>query len=322
MRAALLSGIHQPLKITDLDPLVQEEGSCLVDVHYCSLNHRDYWISIGQYAGLKFPVILGSDVCGSYDFKSVIINPGTGWGSDHKAQSASYQILGLPENGGLAEQVLTRPDRLHVKPEHLTDLEAAALPLAGLTAFRALVVKAKPQRNESVLITGIGGGVALFAMQFAIALGLKVYVTSSSDEKLNRALSMGASGGFNYKSADWQKGVQSEAGLMDIIIDGAGGEDFGKLVKVAAPGGRIVSYGATRGSWSGLQVQSVFWKQLSIFGSTMGSDEDFSNMIRMVNDYKIVPVVDKVLPLDQINEAIQYMAVGSQFGKIVIDLRS
>lgn len=322
MRVALLSGIHQPIRITEIESLRSDESSCLVDVHYCSLNHRDYWISIGQYAGLKFPVILGSDVCGSYNFKSVIINPGTDWGPNNMAQSAEYKILGLPENGGLAEQVLTQPDRLHLKPTHLTDLEAAALPLAGLTAFRALVVKSKPQRNESVLITGIGGGVALFAMQFAVALGLKVYVTSSSDAKLNRATAMGASGGFNYTSADWHKAVLSEAGLMNIIIDGAGGEDFGKLVKVAAPGGRIVSYGATRGPWSGLQVQSVFWKQLNIFGSTMGTDEDFSNMIRLVNEHKIVPVVDQVFPLDQINEAMLYMATGSQFGKIVIDIRS
>ncbi|MDX5346615.1 MAG: zinc-binding dehydrogenase, partial [Hymenobacteraceae bacterium] len=250
----------------------------------------------------------------------VLINPNINWGDSEKAQSQEYTILGLPTNGTFAEYVCVAADRVHPKPAHLTFEQAAALPLAGLTAYRALFTRAQLQPAEKVLITGAGGGVALFAIQFAIAAGAEVYVTSGSDEKIARAKEMGARGGINYRQDDWFKQLKKEAGLFDVIIDSAGGDQFAHLVDLAAPGGRIAFYGGTLGKINNLIPGRIFWKQLSILGSTMGSDADFKNMLAFVAKHKLVPEVDSVFPLSETEQAFRKMDAGKQFGKIVIKI--
>lgn len=322
MRAAILEGIEQAFIIKDIEKPIPGINESLVDVHYCSLNHRDYWISKGKYAGLKFPIVLGSDVSGYFNGNKVMLNPGAQWGDNQSFQSAKYEILGLPKNGGLAEFVQVDQSRIYEVPKHLRLDEAAALPLAGLTAFRALIQRAKAIQGEKVFISGIGGGVALFAMQFALALGCQVYVSSSSEDKLTKAIQMGAIAGINYTIPSWGKKFIEQYGYVDIVIDGAGGNDFAELVKITKPGGRIAFYGATKGSWERLMVQPLFWKQLTLLGSTMGSDRDFEEMLDLVSKYEIRPVVDRIFTLYQINDAIQYLSSGRQFGKIVIDTRN
>jgi len=332
MKALILEANEQPLVFKDVAVPTVSTETVLVNIHTAGLNHRDVWIQKGQYAGLKYPIILGSDGAGTVvevgnqknkDLvnQTVIINPSLEWGDNEGFQGKNYTILGLPQDGTFTEYVAVPSKNVYLKPQHLDIDQAAALPLAGLTAYRALVTRGKVQPNEKVLITGIGGGVALFAMQFAVALGAKVYVTSGSDEKLERVKKMGVVQGVNYKKEGWAKDLQKEVGNFDLIIDGAGGQDFTKLIDLAISGGRIVSYGATRGAIPEFALTKIFWKQLTISGSTMGSDKDFAEMLQLVNKHKIIPILDKVFLLAYGERAMQRMEQGEQFGKIVLDCR-
>jgi NADPH:quinone reductase-like Zn-dependent oxidoreductase len=174
--------------------------------------------------------------------------------------------------------------------------------------------------DANVLITGIGGGVATFALQFAVAKKAKVYVTSSSLEKIDRAVALGAKQGFLYTDDDWHEQCRKAVGPIDIIIDSAAGPGYGRLVGLAAPGGRIVNYGATAGPPDKLDMFKVFWNQLTLCGSTMGSAADFKHLLRLVTTSKIRPIVDCVLPLADGNEAFALMERGQQHGKIVLAL--
>lgn len=281
-----------------------------------AMNHRDYWIIKGQYAGLKYPVILGSDGVGLLDGKRVIINPASNWGDSEDFHSADFTILGLPEHGTFARYCFVDRSDIYDAPEHLDDIQAAALPLAGLTAFRALVTKCKPKKDELILVSGIGGGVALFALQFAVALGYKVIVTSGSDEKIEKAVSLGALKGYNYKDSDWAGKMIKEYKGVDVIIDGAAGHSFAEYTKIINKGGKIAIYGGTNGKISNLIPQSIFWKQISILGTTMGSPKDFQSMLDLVNTYKIVPVIDSTYTFEEFNTAFFIMENSSQFGKI------
>jgi NADPH:quinone reductase-like Zn-dependent oxidoreductase len=250
--------------------------------------------------------------------REVIINPGFHWGGNETAQDGKFEILGLPRDGTFADKVAVPASQLTLKPPHLTWEEAAALPLAGLTAYRAVFTRAKLGAGERVLISGVGGGVALFAMQFAVAAGAEVWVTSSSPEKIARAVSLGAKGGFDYRKGGWTSDALQRAGGFDVIVDSAGGEGFGKLIDVAAPGGRIAFFGATRGDPPTLPMRKVFWRQLTLCGTTMGSPADWSAMVSFVNAHKLRPVVSEVFPLARAGEAFAHMERSAQFGKIVL----
>jgi zinc-binding alcohol dehydrogenase/oxidoreductase len=263
---------------------------------------------------------LGSDGAGIANGKAVIINPSLNFGDNPQVQVKDYRILGLPDNGTLAEYCVVPSANIVAKPKHLTWEQAAALPLAGLTAYRALFTKCQAKAGEKVLISGVGGGAALFALQFAVAAGCEVYVTSSSTEKIERAVAMGAKGGVNYKNEGWSKELSVLSGGIDVVIDSAAGAGFAEFARVANPGGRIAFFGGTAGTISGLNPQLVFWKQLSIFGTTMGTSDEFAKMVRFVNKHKIIPVVDSVYTLEQGNEAFARMDAGAQFGKIVVTI--
>jgi NADPH:quinone reductase-like Zn-dependent oxidoreductase len=205
-------------------------------------------------------------------------------------------------------------------PEHLNFTEAAALPVAGVTAYRALYVRGAVEPGNRILITGTGGGVALLAVQFAIASGHEVYVTSGSDEKIQAAMKLGAVGGVNYKSDDWAKSLRKQAGGFDVIVDSAGGAAFGQLPKLCNPGGRIVIYGGSLGHIEKLSPQVIFWRQISVLGTSMGSPNDFSNMINFVDEHKIKPVIDSMYDFEQANEALARLAAGDQFGKVTLSI--
>jgi NADPH:quinone reductase-like Zn-dependent oxidoreductase len=201
----------------------------------------------------------------------------------------------------------------------LSDVEAAALPLAGLTAWRAAMSRAQVKGGERVLIGGIGGGTALFALQFAIAAGAEAWVTSSSAEKIARAVALGAKGGFDYTKPGWAEPARAEAGgLFDVIIDSAGGAGFESLIDLAAPGGRIAFFGATRGNPSVLPMRKIFWRQLSLLGTTMGSPHDWATMLSAVERHQMRPIVTGVFPFERAAEAFDLMERGGQFGKIVL----
>ena len=308
---------------------VAQAGEVRIKVLAAALNHRDVWITQGQYAGIKYPTILGSDGVGiiesvgegvSSEFigQTVIINPNNQWGDSQRYQSKQYHIMGLPKDGTLAEFVVVDADKIRLAPAHLTIEQAAALPLAGLTAYRALFGRAQLQAGEKVLISGIGGGVALFAMQFAIAAGAEVYVTSSSEEKIAKAVQLGAKAGVLYNQENWQKAFVKTYGEMGIVIDSACGNGFAALIDVLGFGGRIAFYGGGQGAINGLNPQKIFWKQVSILGSTMGSDQQFVEMVDFVEKHHIKPVIDGIYALEDGQAAFKHMAQGAQFGKIVV----
>ena len=195
-----------------------------------ALNRRDVFIRKGQYAGIALPVILGSDGAGevvetgagvdaTWQGRKVLIDPSFNWGDDERAQGASFQILGLPRDGTYAELVAVPVEQLHEKPRHLSLQEAAALPLASLTAYRALVSRAHVGAGETVVVTGIGGGVATCALLIGTRLGAKVYVTSSSDAKLDAARTHGAAGGINHNDPAWPKALIAQIGGHPDLFD-------------------------------------------------------------------------------------------------------
>ena len=294
-----------------------------------ALNHRDEWCRAGMYPNLKDGIILGSDGAGVISElgegvdaemlgKEVIINPALNWGQNQKVQGPLFEILGMPNHGTLAESIIVPLDRVHPKPAHLSWEEAAALPLAGVTAYRAISYQGQLTQGETLLVTGFGGGVAQFVAQFGLAMGAKVYVSSSDPEKIAKALELGAIKGFNYQDHNWITQAQEAVGGFDLIIDSAAGDTLNHLVQVAKPGGKIVFFGATLGNPSKLEARKIFWNQLKIIGTTMGSDADFDGMLDLVTTHQIKPLVDSVFKFEQALEAFDRMRDGKQLGKIVL----
>ncbi|MBC7368526.1 MAG: zinc-binding dehydrogenase [Undibacterium sp.] len=330
MQALQLTAINQ-LTVVDVPAPVPAAGEAVIRLQAAALNHRDLWIKLGQYAGLKYPAQPGSDGAGvvtalgagveaAWLGREVVINPSFGWGPSEATQGSEFSILGLPRAGTLAQQIAVPVAQLAAKPAHLSWNEAAALPLAGLTAYRALFARAHLRAGEKVLISGVGGGVALFALQFALAQGAEVWVTSSSPDKIARAVGLGAQGGFDYTVDGWTTHVAARVpgGGFDVIVDSAGGVGFEHLIDLAAPGGRIVLFGATRGNPPLLPMRKVFWRNISLLGTTMGSPADWRAMMEFVALHRTVPVVSDVFPLSHAGEAFDLMERGGQFGKIVI----
>jgi NADPH:quinone reductase-like Zn-dependent oxidoreductase len=329
MKAIVLEAADKPLVLKEVEKPVLEAGEVLVQIKAAALNRRDYWITIGKYAGIKYPAILGSDGAGivaevgsdadkQWLNKEVIINPCHNWGPNAEYQNRDFTILGLPENGTFAEYIKVKVEYLYAKPTHLGWEQAAALPLAGMTTYRALFAKGKAKKEDKVLITGIGGGTGTFALQWAVAAGCQVFVTSGSGEKIGRARQLGAAAGVNYKAQDWAQELQLMAGGFDVIIDSALGDGFDKLLDLANPGGRIVFFGGTAGNIPPLNGRKIFWKQLQILGTTMGSPDDFKGMIDLVNKHQIVPVIDEVFLLADAQKAVSKMANSPQFGKLIL----
>lgn len=323
---------HQPAVLREIPTPQPAAGQVLVKLRAAALNHRDVWIQQGQYASLKFPSTLGADGSGEVAAlgagvtqvavgDAVIIYPGVEWGDNQKAQGRDFRVLGMPDPGTFAEYIVVPARYVRPRPIHLDWAQAAALPLAGLTAYRAAFGRAQLQPGERVLVTGIGGGVALVAAQFCAAAGADVWVTSGGEEKLARALALplGLRGGISYRTENWARTLTKQAGGgFDVLIDSAAGEAFGALLDAAAPGGRIVFYGGTLGNIPQLPPAKIFWKQLSLLGSSMGSEQDFDEMLALVNQHQLVPVVDRVFPLAEGEAALRYLEAGEQLGKVVL----
>ena len=304
-------------------------GDAVVRVRAAALNHRDAWIRQGQYAGIRLPIILGSDgagevvevgesVDGARIGQAVVINPSLDWGPSERVQGPTYRILGLPDHGTYAELVKVPAANLWPKPASMSWEAAAAIPLAGLTAYRALVTRARVERGETVLVTGIGGGVATLALLIARHLGARVLVTSGSDAKIEKARSLGAEGGVNYRTEGWGTALQAMCdGGPDVIIDSAGRDAFPTLIDILKPGGRLVTFGSTTGSTSTVEIRRIFWKQVSVLGTTMGSPREFGQMLALF-DGGPAPVVDRVFPMAAAADAHRRMDQADQFGKIVL----
>jgi zinc-binding alcohol dehydrogenase/oxidoreductase len=330
MKALVLTGPGQ-IELKDLPKPILTPGTVLVKMKAAALNRRDDWIREGKYPNIRFGVVMGSDGSGVVEEvfeeeqkgwvgQEVVINPNIDWGSDPEVQSSRYTILGMPVNGTFAEYALVHVDRLQHKPFHLDFLQASALPLGGLTAFRALFRKGNLAPGNNVLISGFGGGVAQFAFLFAKAVGANVYVTSGSDEKLARALKMGAKGAYNYKKESNYSDLWKTKGGFDVIIDSAGGDQINNFIKVLKPKGKVVFYGATNGLPSKLDLYRMFWNQLSLLGSTMGNDHEFNEMLAFVSTHQIRPLIDSIRPFSKIADSFADITKPNKVGKIVFQI--
>jgi zinc-binding alcohol dehydrogenase/oxidoreductase len=335
MKAIVLRELGEPEKLqmeSVPDPGVGQE-EVLISLKAAALNHRDIWIRTGRYAGIKLPIILGSDGAGeildvgtkvdrSLQGRPVVIYPAMNWGSDNRAPGPAFKILGLPDNGTYAQLIAVPAAHAFPKPASLSFEESAALPLALLTAYRALVTRAVIQGGENCLVTGVGGGVSSFLMQLAVAKGARVLVTSGSEAKLERAREMGAAGGANYHTPDWGKKITElcEGRGLQVVIDSAGGETFEQALDLVSPGGRVVTYGATTGPVRQVEVRRIFWKQLNIMGSTMGTAQEFGAALKFYEANRLRPVIDQVVPLSEAPAAHRRMEEGGQFGKIVLKI--
>ena len=331
MRAIVLPTIHEPLTIQDIPSPKLQSGEARVQLSAAAWNKRDHWISKGQYPGIETPAILGSDGCGiviecpdspEWIGKKVLLCPSLNWGDNPDYQAMNYTILGMPTQGTAATEICVPIKNMVEKPSHLTDEQAAAVPLAGLTAWRAVSSKAKVQSGEKVLISGIGGGTAVFAMQFALAMGAKVFVTSSSTQKIEHAKRLGATGGVLYTDEDWSKQLQRmNPRGFDVVIDSAGGEGFGALIRLLGMGGRLAFFGGTAGKWPSLLPQYMFFKQISILATTMGTPVEFQDMVNFISKHQIVSVIDSTFDMLNAQESLERLVHPNRFGKVTVRLQ-
>ncbi len=316
----------QDIPIPKLGP-----NQALVKIKCAALNRRDQWIREGKYPDIKIGAVLGSDGSGIVEKvadeinepwigQEVVINPNIEWGDDPEVQSRKYHVLGMPSNGTLCEYLAVNVDRLHHKPSHLNFAQAACLPMGGLTSYRALFRKGHLKERQNVLISGFGGGVAQLAFLFAIATDAHVYVSTGSDEKVNKALSLGAKGGYNYKKESTYKDIWKTKGGFDLVVDSAGGDQLNAYIKIMRPAGRIVFYGATNGLPSNIDLYRMFWNQLTLQGSTMGNDTEFNEMLNFVSSKKIEPIVDSVNAFADVIGCFDGITDKSRIGKLVVNI--
>lgn len=330
MKALILVGPGQ-IEWREIEKPSASTGKALVRMKAASLNRRDEWIKEGKYPNIRYGGILGSDGSGVVEAvgdsngeawigKEVIINPNVNWGPDPDVQSKNYSILGMPVNGTFAEYCLVDVDRLEPKPFHLDIVHAAAIPLGGLTAFRALFRQGGLRGGQNVLISGFGGGVAQFCFLFAQAAGANVYVTSGSDAKIARALKLGAKGAYNYKKESNYSELWKTKGGFDLVIDSAGGDQFNNFIKILKPNGKIVFYGATNGLPSKIDLYRMFWNHLTLQGTTMGNDHEFKEMLVFIGKHQIRPIVDSIRPFSKLSDSFADITLPNKVGKIVFQV--
>jgi NADPH:quinone reductase-like Zn-dependent oxidoreductase len=231
-------------------------------------------------------------------------------------------MLGEHVPGTFAELVAVPAGNVFPMPQHLSTAEAATLATTYVTAYRMLFTRGRLRPGEWVLITGIGGGLAQALLALARPVAGRVYVTSSSDDKLARAREAGADAGVNYARGDVGREIRRLTGKrgMDLVADSAGGPSLDASLRALRKGGRAVLAGATAGGRAELDVRRVFWNQLEVIGSTMGSDADVSDMLRTVSGSGLRPVIDRSVALDDGVDALSYLDSGEQFGKIVVEM--
>lgn len=299
-------------------------GEVTVRLKTAGLNHRDLFV-MKERAQPELQWIPGSDGAGIVESVGpgvenvrsgdpVVIHPTLGWERADEIPEVP-DILGGPSPGTFAELVAVPAANVFAKPDFLTWEEAGVLPLSALTAYRALFSRGRLQARESLLVTGIGGGVATYALTMAKAAGARVAVTSRSEDKLRRAFDLGADLMLD-NAADWAS--VPGLGKIDMILDSVGGALFPRFFPLLNPGGRIVSLGASTDARIELSLRELFFSQYGLIGTSMGSREEFIEMLHFVETYRIRPVVDSVRPLRDTASAFDRLVSGSQFGNLAI----
>ncbi|KAM3502290.1 hypothetical protein MY10362_004959 [Beauveria mimosiformis] len=314
--------VFYPLQVKQVPKPKPGPNQVLVRIKAAALNHRDLWARRHLYPGLSLENPLLADGAG------IVIEAGPNAGKATPSHPRTPIGSLLCEDGTGQDYLAVHEDEVVLAPRHLNPVECAALPLCGLTGWRALVSKAGVNgRGKNVLVTGIGGGVALQVLQFAVAFGSNVYVTSADQKKIDKAIAMGARGGVSYRDTRWGSGLlellPDERPYIDAVVDGAGGNLIAEVAPIMRPGGVIAQYGMTVGNKMDWQMRAVL-ANLELKGCTMGSKREFRDMVAFVDAHKIKPVVSKTVrglgDLEGIETLFADMQAGRQFGKLVIEI--
>ncbi|WMM24012.1 zinc-binding dehydrogenase [Tissierella sp. MB52-C2] len=326
MRALVFEPVNKRVVHKDIPINDPKSGEVKIKLKTAGLNRRDLFL-ISDLPNKKEPFVLGSDGAGIIvdlgenvtNFNlgdEVIINPSLEWDSKEKVPNIP-QILGSPTNGTFAEYVIVPKENIVVKPDFLTWEDAGVLSLSALTAYRALFTKGALQKGQHLLIPGIGGGVATFALMFAKSIGAEVTVTSRNIKKLEKAKEMGADRLLNSDD-DWKTALEKHK--VDLILDSIGPATFPKYFDILKPNGTIVNFGRSSGSNINISLSEFFSSQFNILGTSMGSKEEFVKMIQFISNHKIRPIIDQMYPLCDYQKALSRMENGLQYGNIVLNI--
>lgn len=343
MQAAFIEQHGGPdvVQIGEVETPEAGPGEVRIRVRTTALNHLDLWVLEGL-PGVPpaFPHIGGSDIAGVIDTigpdvsgdwgvgDRVLVNPSISCGTCEWCQRGEHSlcetfgIVGEHRWGGLAEYAVVPAVNVHSIPDTLSFEEAAAIPLVYATAWRMLVTQAAIKPGELVLIIGAGGGVNSATIQVAKAAGCEVWATTSTPEKMEKARELGADWVVNYTEENWSRAIWQRTNKrgVDVVVDNVGEATWTNSLRLLARGGRLVTVGATTGPRGETDIRYVFWRQLTIVGSTMSNRGEFRDMMRLVRRGTLSPVVDRVLPLENISDGLDLLSRGGQFGKIVISI--
>jgi NADPH:quinone reductase-like Zn-dependent oxidoreductase len=343
MKALTLTAVGGPehLRVRELpEPAIQSPDQVLIRIHAAALNRLDLLVADGlPGVNYSFPHVMGSDgagivvalgsaVAGLRAGDRVMINPTVSCGKcprclqGEESLCSSLQVMGEHRTGTLAEYVVVPADNLALVPSAMPWPQAAAFSLATLTAWRMLVTRGGVLADETVLIWGIGGGVALAALLIARHLGARTIVTSSSEAKLEIARSLGADLTLNSREVDIGAEARKATGGIgvDAVVDSVGEQSWQHSLRSLRRGGRLIVCGATTGPMIGLDLRRLFWHQWSILGSTLGSRGEYAEIVKLAGEGKLWPIVDRVVPLDEALAAVGRLRRGEQVGKLVIEV--
>ncbi|MFD2618724.1 zinc-binding dehydrogenase [Terrilactibacillus laevilacticus] len=319
-----IKGLH---KKDDFPEQSVSQGEVKIRLKVAGMNHRDLFV-LQRHKEDEPALIIGSDGSGVIDevgegvskYKvgdEVIIIPSLRWRTKSAAPPADFDILGLPDHGTFAETIVLNEEQVALKPDYLSFEEAGILALSGLTGYRALFTQGQLTSRQTVFIPGIGGGVATLMLQMAKSVGAKVIVSSRSEEKRKKALELGATLAIG-NDEDWSEVLKDTK--VDLVIESVGAATWNRSLKVLKKGGTIVAFGSSTGDIVEMNLREFFYGQYRFFGSTMGSIEEFHEMLKLFSDYQIKPIVDRVFNFDEFEKAFDWLEKGQQFGKIALKI--
>ena len=339
MRAARFHEFGGPekVRVEEVPRPVPGLGEVLVQVRAAAMNHLDLWVRRGLPIETTMPHVGGSDVAGVVaelgpgaegvePGTRVVVNPSLSCGRCRYCVAGEtplcprYRILGEHTDGGFAEYVAVPAANVHPLPDGYAFEDAAALPISYMTAWRALVSRARVRPGEEVLVLGASGGTAIAAVQIAKLAGARVYAVTSGAESVRRVRELGADVVYDRTEVDFSREVYRDTGRrgVDVVVENVGEATWKGSVRALASGGRLVTYGATTGPRAEVDLRLLFWKQLQLIGSTMASRAEFEEVLRVAFRGDLRPVIDVVLPLDRAREAHERLEAGGQFGKVVL----
>lgn len=311
-------------RIADIKAREPKPNEVKIRIMTAGLNHRDLFVL--ERHKEETPLIIGSDAAGiveetGEDVKKfqagdeVVINPGLGWEEESAAPPEGFQIIGLPDHGTFAEYLNIPEANVEPKPPHLTWEEAGVFSLVGLTSYRALFTRGGLKASHTLLLPGAGSGAVTFMLLFAKKTGARVIVTSRSEQKRKKALEMGADKAIDSE-LDWEEQLEGEK--VDLAVDAVGAATFQKSLDQLKKGGTMVIFGSSTGDEVKLNLREFFYGQFNLLGSTMGSHEEYQDMLSFMSKHNIKPAVDRVYPLEEAAEALHHLEKGAQFGKIAL----